>query len=84
MASEFFANGLVSVLPAGQLPNTLWVRCSARAQVAYELDPRTGTLLAMCVLDNLAKGASAQAIQALNVSEGWPDSFGLPELAMFP
>jgi N-acetyl-gamma-glutamyl-phosphate reductase len=75
---------LVSVLDAGQLPDTLWVRGSARALVAYALDLRTRTVIAMGVTDNLARGASAQAIQALNVSRGWPDALGLPEIALFP
>jgi N-acetyl-gamma-glutamyl-phosphate reductase len=38
----------------------------------------------MGAIDNLAKGASAQAVQALNVSMGWPDATGLPEVAQFP
>ena len=75
---------LVSVLDEGVLPDTLWVRGSARAHVAYALDQRTSTVLAMGAIDNLAKGASAQAIQALNVALGWPDATGLPEVAIFP
>lgn len=83
-ARATYATGLVSVLPAGRLPDTLWVRGSARALVAYELDSRTGLLLALCATDNLAKGASAQAVQALNVARGLPEAAGLPLLATFP
>ncbi len=83
-ARQAYAQGLVSVLPAGKLPDTLWVRGSARALVAYEVDERTQTVLAFSAIDNLAKGASAQAIQALNVSRGWPDELGLPLAAQFP
>jgi len=83
-ATERYREGLVSVLPAGRVPDTLWVRGSARAHVAYALDERVGTVIAMCAIDNLAKGASAQAIQALNVAMGWPDGLGLPEVGMFP
>jgi N-acetyl-gamma-glutamyl-phosphate reductase len=72
------------VLDAGILPDTLWVRGSARAHVAYCVDARKKTLVAICATDNLARGASAQAIQAMNVSMGWPDSLGLPEIAQFP
>jgi N-acetyl-gamma-glutamyl-phosphate reductase len=79
-----YENTLVSVLSGELLPDTLWVRGSARAHVAYALDERTGTLLGMCAIDNLCRGASAQAIQALNVSRGWPDALGLPELGTFP
>jgi N-acetyl-gamma-glutamyl-phosphate reductase len=83
-ASELYAGGLVSVLPEGVLPDTLWVRGSARAHVAYVLDEHAGMILAMCALDNLARGASAQALQAFNVSQGWADALGLPELPLFP
>jgi N-acetyl-gamma-glutamyl-phosphate reductase len=83
-ARAFYAEGLVSVLDGDQLPDTLFVRGSARAHVAYDLDVRTGFLLAMCAIDNLARGASAEAVQALNVSRGWPDGLGLPEVGLFP
>jgi len=83
-ASELYRDGLVTVLPAGMLPDTLWVRGSARAHVAYVHDEHAGLILAMCTLDNLARGASAQAIQAFNVAQGWPDSLGLPEVPLFP
>jgi N-acetyl-gamma-glutamylphosphate reductase len=66
------------------LPDTLWVKGSASAMLSYEVDPRSSTVLAMCVIDNLAKGASAQAIQALNVSRGWPEDLGLARLGQFP
>lgn len=83
-AQQLYAGGLVSVLPQGTLPDTLWVRGSARAHVAYVLDEHAGLILAMCAIDNLARGASAQALQAFNASQGWPDALGLPELPLFP
>jgi N-acetyl-gamma-glutamyl-phosphate reductase len=83
-ARTLYEGGLVTVLDAGKLPDTLWVRGSARAHVAYVLDARGSTLLALCAADNLARGASAQALQAFNVSMGWPDALGLPEIALFP
>jgi N-acetyl-gamma-glutamyl-phosphate reductase len=83
-ARELYAGGLVTVLDAGKLPDTLWVRGSARAHVAYVVDARKKTVLALAAADNLARGASAQALQAFNVSMGWPDALGLPEIALFP
>lgn len=83
-ARELYSEGLVSVLPDGRLPDTLWVRGSARAHVAYAVDDRTGWVLAMGAIDNLTRGASAQAIQALNVARGWPDGTGLARIAQFP
>jgi N-acetyl-gamma-glutamyl-phosphate reductase len=83
-ARDFYRDGLVTVLDGDQLPDTLFVRGSARAHIAYALDVRTGFLLAMCAIDNLARGASAEAVQALNVSRGYPDALGLPEVGLFP
>ncbi len=83
-ARDLYGQGLVTVLDEERLPDTLFVRGSARAHVAYALDSRTGTVLAMSAIDNLARGSSAQAIQALNVAMGWPDAEGLPEVALFP
>jgi N-acetyl-gamma-glutamyl-phosphate reductase len=83
-ARSLYAEGLVTVLDEGSLPDTLFVKGSSRAHVAYAKDDRTGYVLAMCAIDNLARGASAEAIQALNVSKGWPDALGLPEVGQFP
>jgi N-acetyl-gamma-glutamyl-phosphate reductase len=83
-ARDLYKTGLVSVLDAGVLPDTLWVRGSARAHVGYAVDERVRTVIAMGAIDNLAKGASAQAVQALNVAMGWADGLGLPEIAQFP
>ena len=83
-ASKRYPGALITVLQDEQLPDTLWVRGSARAQIAYAMDPRSQTVISMCVIDNLARGASAQAIQALIGSMGWAEELGLPTLAMFP
>ena len=83
-AHDFYRDGLVTVLEGDLLPDTLFVRGSARAHVAYALDERTGFLIGMCAIDNLARGASAGAVQALNVASGWPDALGLPEVGLFP
>ena len=83
-ARELYAKGLVTVLEKGVLADTLWVRGSARAHVGYVVDARQKIVLAMCATDNLARGASAQAVQAFNVSMGWNDSLGLPEIAQYP
>ena len=83
-ARDFYRDGLVTILEGDHLPDTLFVRGSARAHVAYALDVHTGFLLGMCAIDNLARGASAEAVQALNVARGWPDALGLPEVGLFP
>ena len=54
------------------------------AQVTVRFDPRTGTVLAMGAIDNLVKGASGQAVQALNLVLGLPETTGLPMVGMAP
>lgn len=83
-ARDAYAGGLVTVLETGRLPDTLWVRGSSRAHIAYAFDARTRLVLAMCAIDNLARGAAAQAVQALNVALGFEDALGLPEVGLFP
>ncbi len=84
-AAETALSGeLISILPEGRLPDTLHVRGSGRAQIGYVADQRTGMILGMCAIDNLTRGASAQAIQAFNVSRKFPETAGIPRIAQFP
>jgi N-acetyl-gamma-glutamyl-phosphate reductase len=52
--------------------------------VTVRYDERTGTVLALGAIDNLVKGASGQAIQALNIVLGLPETTGLPTLGLMP
>ncbi len=83
-ARDLLQGELISVLPAGRLPDTLHVRGSGRAQLGYAVDSRTGMILAIAAIDNLARGASSQAIHALNVSRGFDEVLGIPRIAQFP
>ena len=74
----------VDVLDPGAHPDTLWVRGSNRALVAYHQDARTGTLIAMGVIDNLVKGAAGQAIQCFNLRFGVDEQAGLGARALWP
>jgi N-acetyl-gamma-glutamyl-phosphate reductase len=74
----------VHVLDPGQHPDTLWVRGSNRAHVAYTQDRHSGAIIAMSAIDNLVKGASGQAIQCLNVRFGLDDGAGLRAPALWP
>jgi N-acetyl-gamma-glutamyl-phosphate reductase len=74
----------VFVHDPGACPDTLWVRGSNRAHLAYALDERTGWLIAQGAIDNLVKGAAGQAIQCLNVRFGLPEGAGLAMAAAWP
>ena len=64
------------------IPSTGDVRGSARAHVHVDFDSDRRVVTAICTIDNLLKGASAQAIQALNVALGYDETTGLPTLPL--
>ena len=67
----------VTTLPAGQMPATASVAATARAQVGVALDARRRrTIVASCAIDNLGKGAAAQALQCANVGARPPRDHG--------
>ena len=69
---------LVTVLPAGTMPATSSVFGTARAQVGVALDARRRrTIIASCAIDNLGKGAAAQAVQNANIVLGLPELAGI-------
>ena len=74
----------VTVLDGDGLPDTAHVRGCNRAHVAVRLDARAGVVVAMAAIDNLVKGASGQAIQAMNIARGWPETEGLLGAGLFP
>lgn len=57
----------VQVLPAGQMPKSSSVKYSNNAQVGVVYDASTQMVVASCAIDNLGKGASAQAVQNANL-----------------
>ena len=57
---------------------------SNAAYVTVRFDDRTGSVLALCALDNLGKGASGQAIQCANLVLGLPETTGLPAVGIMP
>ncbi len=67
----------IRVLPAGQLPETRHVAYTNFADLAVHTDKRTGKVKVFCAIDNLGKGAAAQAVQALNLMAGFDESEGL-------
>jgi N-acetyl-gamma-glutamyl-phosphate reductase len=57
---------------------------SNSAQLTVRFDDRTGSVLALCSLDNLGKGAAGQAIQCANLLLGLPETAGLPAVGIMP
>ena len=74
----------VDVLPPGGLPDTRNVRGTNICQIAVQPLPDSNTLVVLAVEDNLVKGAAGQAIQALNIMQGWDERRGLHAIALAP
>ncbi len=66
------------------IPRTADVRGSNRAHIHPAIDTERGVISVTCVIDNLLKGASGQAVQALNVALGLPETRGLPMFPVLP
>jgi LysW-gamma-L-alpha-aminoadipyl-6-phosphate/LysW-L-glutamyl-5-phosphate reductase len=47
------------------------------ADVGFELDERTGRVVALCAIDNLMKGAAGTAVQCMNLMMNWEETTGL-------
>jgi N-acetyl-gamma-glutamyl-phosphate reductase len=57
---------------------------SNAAHVTVRFDERTGSVLALCSLDNLVKGASGQMMQCANLLLGLPEATGLSATGIMP
>ncbi len=84
IAAHYEGEPFVRVLPAGQLPSTTMVRGSNFCLIGAAVDRRAGRLIVVSAIDNLVKGASGQAIQALNVALGLPETAGLTQAPLYP
>ena len=54
------------------------------AHLTARYDERTDTIITICALDNLGKGASGQALQCANILLGLEQTLGLPTVGVFP
>lgn len=54
------------------------------ADIGFELNEKTGHLVAMCAIDNLMKGASGTAVQCMNLMLGWEETLGLEFSGLHP
>lgn len=74
----------VDVLPQGQLPETRSVRGANCLRLAVTRPLDRDTVVVTAVEDNLVKGASGQAVQAMNIMFGLEESTGLNGVALLP
>ncbi|SEO17023.1 N-acetyl-gamma-glutamyl-phosphate reductase [Amphibacillus marinus] len=74
----------VRIRPIGQLPATKEVYGSNYCDIGLQVDRRTNKLIIVSVIDNLVKGAAGQAIQNMNILNGWDEQLGLNDVPIYP
>jgi N-acetyl-gamma-glutamyl-phosphate reductase len=72
------------VLVDERSPSTKAVAGSNAVHLTGRVDPRTGLVMGIGVLDNLMKGASGMAIQCANIATGLPETTGLTTIGVYP
>ena len=79
-SNEYF----VRILSKGKLASTHAVSHSNFCDIGIKIDARVGRLIITSALDNLVKGASGQAIQNMNIMQGFEEKLGLQSPGIFP
>jgi N-acetyl-gamma-glutamyl-phosphate/LysW-gamma-L-alpha-aminoadipyl-6-phosphate reductase len=67
-----------------RVPDPKILAGSNYVDVGFELDAETGRIVAMAAIDNLMKGASGSAVQAMNVMLGFEETAGLEFPGLHP
>jgi len=75
---------LVHVLAEGAWPHTAATVGSAGAHLQVTADHDSGRAVVVVALDNLGKGAAAQAVQCANLMLGLPETAGLSSAGVAP
>lgn len=74
----------VRIKEKGAFPTTKEVTGSNYCDIGLHVDSRTNQLIIISAIDNLVKGASGQAIQNVNIMNGWEETHGLDIVPMYP
>jgi N-acetyl-gamma-glutamyl-phosphate reductase len=74
----------VHLLPVGNWPHTKSVVGSNAVHLQVTVDEAAGRLVAVAVVDNLAKGTGGAAVQCMNLALGLPETSGLTTVGLAP
>lgn len=77
LAEAYADEPFVHVLPEGRWPRTSATLGSNACHLQATVDADSGRLIVVSALDNLGKGAAAQAVQNANLVLGLPEQAGL-------
>lgn len=82
LAGRYRGEPFVVVGPTS--PSTKATLGANTAHITARFDARTSTVITICAIDNLAKGASGGAVQAANVALALPETAGLASVGVYP
>tara|TARA_B100000925_G_C21884173_1_gene419856 strand:- start:291 stop:851 length:561 start_codon:yes stop_codon:yes gene_type:complete len=74
----------VSVLAAGQTPETRHVRATNQCRIAVHRPQDGAQAVVLSTIDNLVKGAAGQAVQNFNLMIGIDETTALTQIAPIP
>ena len=74
----------VDVLEPGVYPETRSVKGTNRCKIGVQYIEHSNRLCIMSAEDNLTKGSSGQAVQAMNIMFDLPEIMGIEHLALLP
>ncbi len=82
--TNYQQNEFVRVQPQGVYPTIKQVVGSNYCDLGLTYNEVTKTIMIISVIDNLVKGAAGQAIQNLNIMQGFPETAGLDFVPLYP
>ena len=82
LARRYAGEPFVVVRPTS--PSTKAALGTNTAFLTARYDERTDTVIAICAIDNLCKGASGGAVQAANIALGLDETAGLQRVGLYP
>jgi N-acetyl-gamma-glutamyl-phosphate reductase len=77
LEAAYATSPAVTLLPEGVAPDLSRVQGSDGAELGVFTDQATGTVIVICAIDNLGKGAAGQAVQNANLALGLSETAGL-------
>ncbi|WP_155370346.1 N-acetyl-gamma-glutamyl-phosphate reductase [Catellatospora vulcania] len=84
LADAYGDEPLVHLLPEGAWPHTAATLGSAAAHLQATVDVDSGRIIVVSAIDNLGKGAAAQAVQCANIMFDLPETSGLSVFGVAP
>lgn len=83
-ATAYADEQFVHLLPEGVWPQTQSVLGSNAVHLQVTVDQEARRLVAVGVVDNLAKGTAGAAVQCMNIALGLPEATGLSTVGLAP